>query len=610
MLACLLGTVAPVFAEDDALETLGLVDKPKEEIVTPPRTPHPGSKIAENITVITAADIERLNAHTLADVLQTVPGIQLDYLRTPSTFTFFNINGATDTTVLVLVDGIRQNNYAQTNAAPGFIPVQQIERIEIIKGAASAAWGPALGGVVNIITKSPDPQRPISGMVSGSIGSSFTADSRAELSGTADRLGYYLTAGNLRSDGLTPNTATNMNNVMGKLIYTLPGRGTATLGLWHLTARPGMDEGVDPKWGFVHDNSEFRNTNGYLKLSQPLAGNLRLDIDGYLANSDYHTKWGGRDDQGAIVFYNDNQTREASRGVNSRLFWGDSEKNLTVGVDYGHVRSKLADVLSADPPVYDKSWESWGLYANGAYTIGKLTILPGIRHDVTGFAGDNTSYTLGATYRLTDSTTLRAYTAQGYSLPRAESHNPLQKVKTVQGGVETGAVPYLWLKGTYFFNALRNSGGDMLTLTTSNQDRQGFEVEARTTPLFGVSLASGYTYLYARDIDTGNRLKTNSDHTVPPHNVKLALKYDNSGLGLLGTLTGNYVWWNGATGYPVSDKGMLWDLNLNWKLSPKKGLSPELFFTGHNLFNGNQTVDTNLYNSAGRWFEGGVRVRF
>lgn len=612
LLAFLLCGALPVFADDDPLETLGFTETPEKILASTSHIPQPTSRTAENATVITAADIVRLNAHTLAEVLQTVPGIQLDYLRTPSTFTFFNIQGALSNTVLVLIDGIRQNDFDQNVAWPGLIPVQQIERIEIIKGAASATWGPALGGVINIITKAPNPERAVSGMISGSIGSKFTADSRAELSGTKNRLGYYLTAGNLRSDGFSPNTATNLNNLYGKLVYTLPGNGTVTLGMSHLAATPGLDEanvGPPRNWGFIHDNNEYRRNNDFLKFQQPLGNKLNLDLDGYLTNRDDHTKLGGSD-QGTVVFFNDFDVRDSSRGANARLTWGDSQQSLVTGFEYAHVQATSMDLLNPDPPFYDRSWDRWALYGNGAYTVGSLTILPGIRLDHTGISGDSTSYTLGATYQLAENTTLRAYGAKGFTLPTPRNQtNALQKIQTVQGGIETGAVPYLWLKGTYFYNTLRDSeaaGSGAIT----NQDRQGFEIEARTTPILNFSLTGGYTYLYAKNSDTGEQLQTNSDQTVPPHVVKLSLNYDKPELGLSGALTGNYVWWNSPADYQSQSSGMIWDLHLNWKVKTDSELSPELFFSGHNLFNGVQTTDSVIYKNASRWFEGGVRVRF
>ena len=608
LLASLLCSALPVFA-DDELDTLGFTDTPEETLVSTSHSLRPTSKIAENVTVITAADIVRLNAHTLAEVLQTVPGIQLDSLRTPSATTYFNIQGAISNTVLVLIDGIRQNDFDQNAVWPGLIPVQQIERVEIIRGAASATWGPALGGVINIITKTPNPERAVSGMVSGSIGSKFTADSRAELSGTKERLGYYLTVGNLRSDGFSPNTATNLKNLYGKLVYTLPGNGTATFGMSHLAATPGLDEGDTPNWGYVHDNNEYRRNNAFLKFQQPLGTKLTLDLDGYLTNRDDHTKLGNIE-QGAVVVYNDFAARDTNRGANGRLTWGDSEQSLVAGFEYAHAHASYTDLLSSNPPFYDRSWDRWALYGNGAYSVDRLTILPGVRLDHTGLSGDSASYTLGATYQLTETTTLRAYGAKGFTLPTPRNQtNTLQRIQTIQGGIESGAVPYVWLKGTYFYNTLRDSEsvGD---IAITNQDRQGFEIEARTTPFFNLSLTGGYTYLYAKNNDTGERLQTNTQQSVPPHTVKLALNYDKSDLGLRGTLTGNYVWWNAADDTTAANAGMIWNLHLNWKVKPKSELSPELFFSGHNLFNGVQTTDTTLYKNAGRWFEGGVRVNF
>jgi vitamin B12 transporter len=602
-------TVVPLCAANDSLEDLGIIETQEKSTVTTSRSPRPASRVAENVTVITADDIERLNAYSLAEVLQTVPGMQLDYLRTPGTISFFNLQGALNTTILVLVDGIRQNDFDQNTAFPGLIPVQQIERIEIIKGAASAAWGPALGGVINIITKSPDSERTVGGMVSGSTGSRFTADSRAELSGTIDRLGYYLSAGNLRSDGLTPNTATNQNSLFTKLFYQLPSNGSLTFGLSYLTAKPGLDEGDTVAWGFVHDNNQFRRTNAYLKLNQPLTKRLTLELESYLTNRDDHTKYGGLDSSGNLTFFNDYVARDTSQGINARLLWGDYQKSLLLGLDYVHAWAINRDLLSSDPPVYDRRWDRWGIYANGAYTLGQLTVLPGVRYDITGTSGDVTSLTLGATYQLTEHTLLRAYATQGYTLPTPKADNRLQKIKTIQAGIESEALPYLWLKGTYFFNALRDSQS-VGTITTSNQQRQGVELEARTAPLFGVSLTGGYTYLDARDSDTGQRLHTNSSQSVPPHTVKVALNYDNRELGLRGTVTGNYVWWNRDESSAASDTGMIWDAHLNWRIKSWYGLTPELFFSARNLFNGIQTTDTELYRNAGRWFEGGMRVKF
>ena len=114
---------------------------------------------------MTAGEIEALNAHTLADILAGVTGIQLEMTRTPGTTVNLEVQGSGFNHVLVLVDNVPINTLSENFADVSGIPAQMIERVEIVKGAASSAWGNALGGVVNVITKSPDAERPFGGMV-------------------------------------------------------------------------------------------------------------------------------------------------------------------------------------------------------------------------------------------------------------------------------------------------------------------------------------------------------------------------------------------------------------------------------------------------------------
>ncbi|MDD2852044.1 MAG: TonB-dependent receptor plug domain-containing protein [Desulfuromonadaceae bacterium] len=603
------GYSAPSFAVDELLDAFGLVSD--ETLTVSSHFPRPASKIAENVTIISADDIARINAHTLRDVLQTVSGIQLDYVRTPGTFSLFNVQGALNSTVLVLIDGVRQNDLTQNMAWPGLIPVQQIERIEIIRGAASTAWGSALGGVINISTKVPEPDRKTSGMASASTGKRHTSDSRAELSGTVDRFGYYLSGGNLHSDGLLPNNGINQNNLYGKLSYLLPTKGTLTIGYSYLESHSGMDEEYLASWDIItHDNYKNHQSYGFINLDQPLGERLKLELLSSLTKQDNHGILGHLD-SGVAVADLDTESKEYTRNFNGRLFWGDNLNNLATGFEYTHANGRSKDLLSSDPPLYDRTWNRWAAYSNAAFTLGRLTVLPGLRLDHTGVSSENFSYnyTLGATFKLAENTLLRAYGAKGYGLPIPFTSHGLMKISTVQGGIESSDVPYLWLKGTCFMNWLKDmeSFGDSVL---QNQTRQGVELEARTIPLYGLSLSSGYTFTSVRNEDTGATVQTNSQWSVPPQLLKLALNYDNKDVGLRGALTGNYLKWNKSSDSMAANGAMICDLFLSLKLRPNSELSPELFFSARNLFNGVQTTDTELYTNAPRWIEGGVRFKF
>ena len=75
----LFSTVAPVSAQTAEEKNFLLMYFKEEELVveSSTRSPKPVSQVAENITVVTAADIELMNAHTLADVLNTIAGVQM-----------------------------------------------------------------------------------------------------------------------------------------------------------------------------------------------------------------------------------------------------------------------------------------------------------------------------------------------------------------------------------------------------------------------------------------------------------------------------------------------------------------------------------------------------
>src|ERR687888_1336072 len=184
-------------AQSDDLRVLEMLFNEDELVSTATRSPKPLSQAAENITIVTAAEIEAMNAHTLAEVLVNVPGVQVDVRGGPGESVAALVQGADFHHVLVMIDGVRINNLFEGAADLGAFPVQNIERIEVVKGPASSSWGPALGGVISVITKEPLESRPSSGMLSASIGTRGTGDFRGETAGSSGRFGYYLDAGRL-----------------------------------------------------------------------------------------------------------------------------------------------------------------------------------------------------------------------------------------------------------------------------------------------------------------------------------------------------------------------------------------------------------------------------
>ncbi|HQR92369.1 MAG: TonB-dependent receptor [Bacteroidetes bacterium 24-39-8] len=115
----------------------------------------PASKTGRNIISISGAYFSRLPIHSIDDLLKYLPGVELQQRGPAGAQADIVIRGGTFQQVLVLLDGLRLND-PNTGHFSAYIPISpaEIERVEILKGAASGIYGSeAVGGVVQVITK-------------------------------------------------------------------------------------------------------------------------------------------------------------------------------------------------------------------------------------------------------------------------------------------------------------------------------------------------------------------------------------------------------------------------------------------------------------------------
>ncbi|PCH61012.1 MAG: TonB-dependent vitamin B12 receptor [Gammaproteobacteria bacterium] len=123
-------------------------------IVTATRTAQTADETLAAVTVITRKDIERLQAQSVQDVLRGLPGVNITNNGGAGRTTSVFLRGAESDHVLVLVDGIRVGSATLGTTAFQHIPVEQIERIEIVRGPRSSLYGSeAIGGVIQIFTR-------------------------------------------------------------------------------------------------------------------------------------------------------------------------------------------------------------------------------------------------------------------------------------------------------------------------------------------------------------------------------------------------------------------------------------------------------------------------
>ncbi len=600
---CLLFSLNPFIVwgqEESDDEALDLLNAWQQGSSTASRAPKPLSQTPENITIITASDIEAINAHTLADVLATIPGIQVQNLGGPGSSAYTYIQSANFTHTLVQLDGAPLNKIGNSSDI-GMVPARIIERIEIVKGSASAAWGPALGGIINVITKAPE-KHPFGGAVTASLGSSTTADTSLELTGTSGRFGYYLSTGYLGSNGLLQGRPLHSNNNYAKLTYDLHDNGQIWATVNQTSVRQG--ENFDIQILDFKESTDQHYLDTTLGMRRQLTDKLGMEISAYYT---HRNRYDYRDSISSPLFPDYRKVIDHVGGINTKLIWKRDNHLLVGGVEYTH-EDQTFHVTEHFDPLLKNTTTKWnqsrtGIYLNDTITAGQLTLVPGIRYDNVK-DGDHFSPSFGATWQLSENNLLRAYTARGYGYANSDSFWNTEKIWTTQLGMESTAVPYLWQKLTLFRNQLTNVM-DLRNVDPTIPEKRmalGVEYEARTTPIFNTSIGAGYTFTDLTRTSDSSQVKSFARHTV-----KVLVRYDDQ--TYRAALTGNHIYWNHVEGYNGSYYGLLWDLHLGAKVWKKESNSLELFFSGRNLFNGKQYADETQKNT-GRWFEGGARFRF
>ncbi|KZC18828.1 MULTISPECIES: TonB-dependent vitamin B12 receptor [Rhodanobacter] len=188
--ALLGGTLAAHAADQNAASALAPV------IVTATRTAITADEALSSVTVITRADIERLQPLSVPDLLAGLPGLSFANSGGYGQQTSLFLRGTNSTHTLLLVDGVRVASVSAGLAAFEQIPVEQIERIEVVRGPRSSLYGAdAIGGVIQIFTRRGTPGGGLQPSFSVTTGSNRLLRGQAGLSGGDGHAWYNLGVG-------------------------------------------------------------------------------------------------------------------------------------------------------------------------------------------------------------------------------------------------------------------------------------------------------------------------------------------------------------------------------------------------------------------------------
>ena len=181
-------------------------------IVTATRTSQTINNLSAATTVFTREDIERLQAQGIPELLSRATGVDITQSGGPGKLTGTYVRGSSSSQVLVLIDGIRGGSVTSGTPAFASLPIEQIERIEIVRGSQSSLYGSeAIGGVIQIFTRKGQQKKDNTPSVSIDLGggSYDTAKVSGNVSGKYNDGWYSLGASHSTTEGFSAQPLSN-----------------------------------------------------------------------------------------------------------------------------------------------------------------------------------------------------------------------------------------------------------------------------------------------------------------------------------------------------------------------------------------------------------------
>ena len=217
-------------------------------IVTATRVAETADETLSSVTVVSGEELRASGASSLMEALDALAGLTFTRSGGPGQQTSLFLRGTNSAHVLVLVDGVRMGSATAGGFAWEFVPVDQIERIEIVRGPRSAAWGAdALGGVVQIFTRRGGGAEGTRAHARAGAGGLGTTEAGGGFSGRRGKARYSFQVSRFQTDGIDARQPTTgpfgvdqpdrdgfrNTSLSGRLDYDLSAASSAWLSLQH-----------------------------------------------------------------------------------------------------------------------------------------------------------------------------------------------------------------------------------------------------------------------------------------------------------------------------------------------------------------------------------------
>jgi iron complex outermembrane receptor protein len=551
----------------------------EEIVVTATRYEEKTTSIPASVTVISEKDIQESTAQTIPDLLRTEVGIHVnDITGNRRTFTV-DLRGFGETAsfnTLVLVDGRRINEPDLSGVDWTEIPLERVERIEIIRGGSgSVLYGDnAAGGVINIITKEGSTLKGGGEITTGSY-STFKSDAYA--SGSLDDLSLYLSGRYFTSDGYRENSDTeakdlgvNLNYYANSImkLYISSGYHKDNTGLPGALKESDFAAGIS-RTGSTHPN-DFADVEDYYVQAVPeiyLSTDNVVKVDASFRKRNWLSFATG--DWGNFTGDSEIKTVIFSPQILIKNSIDKVRNNLILGVDYRDADNDIVNESLffgfSSTGVFDLKKNDYGYYFHDEINIAdSLYVSGGYRHDRAEFTFmpsrpkrvgmDGDAYTAGINYVLFKKSYVYCSFSRSFRYPLLD-----ELYSFIANTVNTGLVPqtsddyeagaryYFSDKAYAHLNFFRiNTGNEIffnpMTFTNENFDgrirRDGIEISLNAEVNKWLTLRGSYSYLNAKI--KGGEFKGNNVPDVPKHKATVEA-VSSLGRGFTFMLSGVYI---------------------------------------------------------------------
>lgn len=529
------------------------------------------------ITVITKEQIEKSAGKTVAQVLNEQVGITINgAYNSPGTVQSVFMRGANVGRVQILMDGIPVNDPSNiTNDFDlNFFSINDVERIEICKGAQSTLYGSdAIAGVINIITVKRDISKPFNLKATSSFGNKSTTRNNVQFFGKAGKFTYTTRFAKLTTNGFSAaydSTGTkNYDNdgYNGDVInVSVQYQATSALAVKTFIQNSQYKAGVDA--------SVFTDKRDYFIKNKNLftgAGfTYKHKIFSITGNYQYGQLRRLYDDNASIPA----ATAFILNDYNGRTQFAELYGNITIvkgltllaGGDYRY--SNMSNTYKSDGPFgpYNSSFPDTSMnlisaYASLYYTYGNFTIEVGGRYNDHSKYGTNYTYTINPSFKVDDHLRIFGSIASGFKAPSLyqlyagqpspfASGNPdlkAEKSLNYELGIQQSYTVFSHrLVGFYrdIKDGIDYDNVNAKYFNYANQIVRGLEYEVNVLPFKGFNLTANYTWINPDDYNQ-NRITAKDtlyDYVLrrPNHSLNVTAGYDILP-GLYVSVSGKYV---------------------------------------------------------------------